>query len=127
MLNSSQKLKDAKCYIWKYCTVHQFTLLRFMTFHRRFPLERYLPPGAFTSPGEFSNNMIHGEGLWRWLDGSMHAGEAKKGKREGKGLYVNSMRVIRRLLRPINLMEHPKLDNLYQGLTSLTVGHLTAS
>lgn len=43
--------------------------------------------------GEFDHDMIHGEGLWVWPDGSSYAGRASHGRREGKGLYVTKMRV----------------------------------
>ena len=43
--------------------------------------------------GEFDHDLIHGEGLWSWPDGSSYAGQAKHGVREGKGLYVTAMEV----------------------------------
>lgn len=53
--------------------------------------------GAFCSSknaaGEFDHDLIHGEGLWSWPDGSSYAGQAKHGVREGKGLYVTEMKV----------------------------------
>lgn len=45
------------------------------------------------SAGEFDHDLIHGEGLWSWPDGSSYAGQAKHGVREGKGLYVTAMKV----------------------------------
>lgn len=43
--------------------------------------------------GEFDHDLIHGEGLWSWPDGSSYAGQAKHGVREGRGLYVTAMKV----------------------------------
>lgn len=43
--------------------------------------------------GEFDHDLIHGEGLWSWPDGSSYVGQAKHGVREGKGLYVTAMKV----------------------------------
>lgn len=43
--------------------------------------------------GEFDHDLIHGEGLWSWPDGSSYAGQTKHGVREGKGLYVTAMKV----------------------------------
>lgn len=43
--------------------------------------------------GEFNHDVIHGEGVWHWTDGSMYAGQAKHGNREGRGLYITAMRV----------------------------------
>lgn len=57
-------------------------------------------PLCDANTGEFDHDMIHGEGLWSWPDGSSFAGQAKHGRREGKGLFVTAMRVS---LRPQEL------------------------
>lgn len=52
-----------------------------------------VPHDILFPEGEFDHDLIHGEGLWSWPDGSSYAGQTKHGVREGKGFYVTAMRV----------------------------------